>query len=379
MTSTHDKIRQAASRNTELLAGLHETDSAPSQLYQQIQYINDLTSQLKTTEKQVTRLKDKTALELKDHKKYNESTFRRFAHRASGRTDRFNEKAAKEEKEYFEAIQAQKTAEDELSYVRQLISEAESKKAQYERDAARHDDLQRELDALYNSIFAGYTPEFPEEDEKERACDEANTRLQNLSQTLEKERHVLELIKKACGRLLDAKRLLMSAHDMSTMDLWGGSGFASMAKRNALEQADSCMQQVRMLSQQIQQIEPGREVRALGAVDVHIGNIWSDVVFDNIFTDMEMHQRIQQAEAQLDRALGKGAQLMKEQQAREKALLADVNYASGELRERRVELQWSREEAFRRVTGGEEVGERVMPSLNVGGEDEAPPAYSREA
>lgn len=68
---------------------------------------------------------------------------------------------------------------------------------------------------------------------------------------------------------------------------------------------------------------------------------------------------------------------MKEQQGREKALLADVNYASGELRERRVELQWSREEAFRKVVGGEAVGERTMPTVE--GKDEAPPAYSREA
>lgn len=288
MTTIHDQIRQAASRNAELLAGLHETDSAPSQLYQQIQYIKDLNEQLKATEKQASRLKEKTALELKDHKKYNESTFRRFAHRASGRTDKFNEKAAKEEKEYFEAIQAQKSAEDELGYVRQLLSEAEATKASYEKSAARHDEYQRALDGLYNSIFAGTTPEFPEEDASEAACNAANARLQSLGQTLEKERRVLDLIKKACGRLLDAKRLLMQAHDMSTMDLWGGSTFASMAKRNALEQADSCLQQVRMLSQQINQIEPGREVRALGAVDVHIGNIWSDVVFDNIFTDMEM-------------------------------------------------------------------------------------------
>jgi hypothetical protein len=288
MTSTHDKIRQAASRNTELLAGLHETDSAPSQLYQQIQYINDLNEQLKVTERQVTRMKDKTKLELKDHKKYNESTFRRFAHRASGRTDRFNEKAAKEEKEYFDAIQAQKSAEDELSYIRTLLSEGETTKAEYERSAARHDEFQRELDALYNSIFAGTTPEFPEEDAREAACNAANTRLQGLAQTLEKERHVLELVKKTSGRLLEAKRLLMQAHDMSTMDLWGGSTFASMAKRNALEQANSCIQQVRMLAQQIQQIEPGRDVRSLGAVDVNVGNIWSDVVFDNIFTDMEM-------------------------------------------------------------------------------------------
>ena len=63
------------------------------------------------------------------------------------------------------------------------------------------------------------------------------------------------------------------------------------------------------------------------------------------------------------------------QQNKENEYVAEVGRIAEELRERRVELQWSREEAFRRVTGGEQVGERVMP--RVGGMDEAPPAYSR--
>ena len=328
-------------------------------------------------EKRVARQKQKTTKELKDHKKYNESTFRRFAHKASGRTERWSEKAAKEEREYFEAIQEQKSAEDELAYVGQLIAEAEAKKVEYERDASQHGALQRELDALYNSIFAGYTPEFPEEDEREGAVAETNARLQVVSQNLEKYRHQLELVKKACGRLLDCKRLLMSAHDMSAMDLFGGGTFASVAKRNALEEAHSCMQQVHMLSEQVRQIDPSVDVRGLGDVDIHIGNIWTDGVFDNVFTDMEMHEKIKRAEVQIDRALQKGARLLKEQQAKEKEFIAEVNRVGTELKERRVELQWSREEAFRRVTGGEEIGNREMPIVE--GEDEAPPAYTRTA
>ena len=377
MTSTRSKILEAASRNTAILNDLHALDSAPSQLYQQIQYLNDLNAQKAQLEKRVATQKRKTTKELNDHKKYSESTFRRFAHKASGRTERWTEKAAKEEKEYFEAIQEQKSAEDELAYVQQLVAEADAKKVEHESNSRRHDELQRELDALYNSIFAGYTPEFPEEDAREHAVDETNTRLQAVSQTLEKYRHTLDLVKKACGRLLDCKRLLMSAHDMSAMDLFGGGTFASVAKRNALEQAHSCIQQVHMLGEQIRQMDPSIDVQALGAVDIHIGSIWTDVVFDNVFTDMEMHERIKSAEVQIDRALQRGAKLLKEQQGKEAEIVGEVNRVGVELRERRVELQWSREEAFRRVTGGEDVGEREMPG--VGGEEEAPPAYTRTA
>jgi hypothetical protein len=92
---------------------------------------------------------------------------------------------------------------------------------------------------------------------------------------------------------------------------------------------------------------------------------------------MEMHEKIKRAEVQIDRALQKGARLLKEQQAKEKEFIAEVNRVGTELKERRVELQWSREEAFRRVTGGEEIGNREMPIVE--GEDEAPPAYTRTA
>src|SRR5690349_2668652 len=98
MTSIHTKIQEAAGKNAQLLQGLHETDAAPSQLQQQKAYIRDLDAQITNSTKRVNDLKRKTAVELIDHEKYRDSTFRRFAHKASGKKERFAEKAAKEEK-----------------------------------------------------------------------------------------------------------------------------------------------------------------------------------------------------------------------------------------------------------------------------------------
>lgn len=109
--SIHAKIQEAASQNSYLLQGLHETDSAPSQLRQQDAYINDLNHQIASINAHVASLTKKTATELKDHEKYRDSNIRRFAHKATGRKEKFAEKAAKEEKEYFDAMQAQKSAE----------------------------------------------------------------------------------------------------------------------------------------------------------------------------------------------------------------------------------------------------------------------------
>lgn len=292
MTSIHDKIRQAASRNTHLLTVLSDTDGAPSKLYQQIHYVSDLSEQLKKSQTHANKLKHVTRQELEAHKRYNESTFRRFAHKASGRAGKFEEKAAKEEKDYFDAIQAEKTAQDELTYVNQLLSEAQEKKIEYERDAASHDQAQRELDSLYDEIFRGETPGFPEEDAREQACEAAKNSFDQESRRLEREKHVLFLLKQACGRLLDAKRLLMEADDLTMADMFGGFGsmnFASMQKRNRLELAESAVQQARMQATQLGQVDPGRvnEFKVLGANDVNVGSIWSEVVFD-YYVDTEM-------------------------------------------------------------------------------------------
>lgn len=372
MASIQQKIQDATARNTELLEGLHETDPAPARLQQQIQYLDDLAVQLQKTEKNVRYLKTATATELKDHKKYSESTFRRFAHKASGRKDRFEEKAAKEEREYFDAIQQQKSGEDELAYVRQLKAEGETTKGQYEAQVERREQLQRELDALYNSIFAGHTPDFPEEDEKESFCNAANQHVQDLNSTLEKERHALFLLRQISTKLSEARQHLESAHSMSRMDLFGGGTLASMQKRNYLERAESAISQIRMLQQQLSQTAP--HMSDLGSMNIASGSIWGDVVFDNIFSDMDMHDKICTSEAEIDRAGKKCGNLVKQQEEREKELAAELKEGGMRLKEARATLQRVREQAFRRVIAGE--------ALSSGGDveeeemAEAPPAYS---
>jgi hypothetical protein len=372
MSPIHTKIQQAAHQNEQLLRGLEETDSAPSQLKQQNAYIADLESQIANTTKRVNDLKKKTATELKDHEKYRDSTFRRFAHKASGKKDKFAEKAAKEEKDYFDAIQAQKSAEDELAYVKQLRGEAETRKNEITAQTKRHDALQAELDALYNSIFAGHTPEFPDEDRKEEACNAAHAHVQDVTQRLERERHILFLLGKTVVKLSAAREFLDVAYSMSQYDMFGGGTMASMQKRNYLEQAESAIQQVRMLQQQIKQVAP--DIPALGQLNIAMGSIWSDVVFDNIFTDMQMHTQVQQSITQVDRAGNKCSDIIRQRETQEKQLQSEVKQAGEKLQFARLQLQAAREEAFRRVVSsgaqaGASASEEALPGYS-------PPAYA---
>jgi hypothetical protein len=349
MSSTHQKIQEAASQNASLLQGLHETDSAPSQLQQQDAYIKDLDHQIATINKRVTDLKRKTATELKDHEKYRDSNIRRFAHKATGRKEKFAEKAAKEEKEYFDAMQAQKSAEDELAYAQHLKSEAHTQRTTYAASADRHTHLQSQLDALYNSIFAGPTPEFPDEDAKENDCTAASYHLGNLNQSLSREKHILFLLGQTAQKLSEARASLDNAYGMSQYDMFGGGTMASMQKRNYLERAESQIQQVRMLQDQIRHIAP--EIPSLGPLQIAMGSIWSDVVFDNIFSDMEMHEKVKASMAQVESAGGACGGIIRQREGELGRIEGEVRQAGERLRSARVELQRAREETFRRVLG----------------------------
>lgn len=89
---------------------------------------------------------------------------RRFLYKASGQKEKFSVKAEKEEKEYFDALRAEKKAQDEQGKLDRQMTEARQGKAQLEPEAAKHKQAQKDLDSLYHSIFAGDTPAFPEED-----------------------------------------------------------------------------------------------------------------------------------------------------------------------------------------------------------------------
>jgi chromosome segregation ATPase len=371
--SIQSKIQQAAHQNEQLLRGLEETDAAPSQLKQQNAYIADLDTQLNNTRKRVNDLKKKTASELKDHEKYRDSHFRRFAHKASGKKDKFAEKAAKEEKEYFDAIQEQKSAEDELAYVKQLRDEAEIRKNEITLQAKRHDTLQAELDALYNSIFAGRTPEFPDEDRKEDACNAAHAQVQDATQRLERERHILFLLGQTVVKLSAAREHLDGAYGMSQYDMFGGGTMAGIQKRNYLERAESAIQQVRMLQQQVKQVAP--EIPGLGQLNIAMGSIWSDVVFDNIFTDMQMHDQVKQSIVQVDHAGNRCSEIIRQREEQEKRLQGEVNSAKAKLQQARLELQQAREEAFRRVLGGGQANASVTGVAPPAGEA-PPPEYA---
>jgi hypothetical protein len=63
---------------------------------------------------------------------------------------------------------------------------------------------------------------------------------------------------------------------------------ASFETQNLLQRAGNAIQAVRGLQDQIAPEIPD----LVGDVQIRVGSIWSDVVFDNLYTDMKMHRQV---------------------------------------------------------------------------------------
>ncbi len=346
--ATHERLAAAASKNAELLRGLAETDWAPTSLKQVLAYVHDVQTQISQTDKLIAELNHKTNVELKDHEKYRDSRMRRFAYRMGGKTEKFEAKAEKEEREYFEAVQEEKKARDRRDMLVHQLEEANKNKAEFEIVAKRNAELQAELQALYNSIFAGATPEFPEEDRAEEAVRQAQAAYGQSQQWVKAEEQVAWLLSNANKTLQQSLAEIDEALSYSKMDAWGvGGGFADMGERHALSKASSGVSQVEMWIEQARRIQPA--VGSLGPMNIARGNMLGDVLFDSFFSDLRFHEKIRDSQAQLQRASQRLALERQNSSKRIAECNRNVDQAAARLENARKELQHMRQRAFEQV------------------------------
>lgn len=268
-------------------------------------------------------------------------------HRAVGKKQQFAEKASKEEREYVKALAAENQAKSRLGEWIKNRDEARKHHATLENTDRIHKSLQAELDALYNSIFAGPSPEFPGEDQKEFAMREAKDAFNTAKQRHEAELQAVKCLQDAERFMTQALQSLDNARSASRMDMFGGGTLSDMMERDALTKAQNATDKVKMLVQQAQRLSP--DIQDLGNIDISHGHVMSDIMFDNIFSDMAQHDRIKdsQAQAQREAQTLRGAFLKAQQ--RSKQLQQEATVALTRLEISRRELQQIRQDTFERV------------------------------
>lgn len=348
MDSIETRVKNAAFRQKELLDVLKETDYIPPALKQQKRYVADLEREIAQMSIRIKTLESNRLKELKDHERYQKSVMKRFAYKITGKGEKFDAKAEKEEKEYFEAIQEEHIAKQIRESTLQSLEAAKVQQAEFEGGAARHARAQQDLDELYDSIFHGPSPGFPEEDEMESRRNEALGAYNDLRNREETEEQVVKILGAAQQKMRNASEQLASARSSSQMDMFSSGVMFDMMERHALGRAVTELSECNILIMQAQRFSP--EVSPLPPVQIASGHLMSDVLFDNPFTDMMFHERIKQSQVEQGRAAWALDQQVGMAQARAVALSQRVSRASDALERARLALQKAREEAFVKVT-----------------------------
>ncbi|KAF7855963.1 hypothetical protein EAF04_009919 [Stromatinia cepivora] len=349
MTTQH--ILTSATQNTHLLSILSQTDHAPSEYAQIIQYQLSIERIISEQEQRVKTLVAASAKEHQDHEEYKDSTVKRLAYKLSGRKQKFIEKEEKEHREWLNAIQNELEAKRHLGHLKDTLQEAKSKASSLKPLVEEHNAAQAELDTLYNSIFAGPSPDFPTEDTMEYLLSRAKDSFDEGQLRLSTESNVLSILQNASTVMRQCIAALDNALQSSTMDAWGiGGGFADMTERSSLAQAQSLSSQVEMLISQARQMQPA--VQPLGLMNIAQGSLMSDVIFDNILSDLKFHEKIEESKRQAVAARSRLIQETKHSNERLTSFRVEVGEKKKDLETKRKELQNERAAVFERVVAG---------------------------
>jgi hypothetical protein len=372
MSETHSRILAAAADNARLLKTLSETDYAVSALQQNTSYITTLKKETAQEELKLKNVTQKVGKEYKEHKAYRDSHMRRLAYKLGGKKEKFEAEASKEEREWLEAVQEELHCKKALEQLRTNLADATKTNADLSAVASVHTSTKAELDQLYKSIFDGPTPSIPGEDEKESAVKDAEEVFNTIQLRLSTEKQARSILLDADKFLNIARGDINDALNAATMDAWGvGGSFADMSKMSALSKAQSHISQVEMLMNQAVHTQPA--VQGIGSMNVPEMHFMTDMVFDNIFSDMNARERIKESQRLLEIAKGKLTRELGAADGRIARVEEELGGAGMKLDVRRGELQDVRRRAFDGVAGSEGAVSGASRGL-----ERAPPSYGAE-
>ncbi|KAI9149463.1 hypothetical protein HJFPF1_11516 [Paramyrothecium foliicola] len=348
---TKQLIENSIAANKALVATLAETDYAPPALEQQKRLLAELKAELDRSTKNIPWLKHKQACELRDHEGYRDSHFKKFLFKATKRSDKFAERAEKEEREYFEALQKLHNEEKLSENLKARIPEIEAVLPELEEKARINKDAQRRLDDLYFSIFTGPTPQFPGDDERETRSNQALQAYHDARVRVEADDQVLEIMSEVWNNLKRSLGHMEEALDASRLDMFGGGTMADLMERNALSSSERQITQAQMLVLRAQRISNHVEDFPRFRFVEH--SMLGDIVFDNIFSDMEFHDKLKEGRLEVQRLVVWGQEQVKKATDKKNVSAQQLRQREAELESARKDLQKFREGIFEKVASGQ--------------------------
>jgi hypothetical protein len=347
MSDARVLIQESIAKNKALLQTLSKTDYAPPALEQHKVFLDDLKRALERSKRELAAHDRKVKAEHEDHEKISSSNFRKFLFKATGQGTKFVEKASKEEREYFEALQKFHEEEKVNRNLISRVAEAEKVLEELENVAKLNSDTQRQLDDLYLSVFSGPTPQFPGDDERENKTNAALQSYRVAKIAAEAESQVVQMLTSAATSMRISLRAMDDSLSASRMDIFGAGSWADMMERDALAVAERNVYDAKMMVMQAQRFSP--HVGNFPRVNFVQQSFLGDVVFDNIFSDLAMHDKLKEGAMGFQKVSAWVQEQLKQAQGRRDIAIQDLKQRESELNDARKDLQKFRESVFEMV------------------------------
>ncbi|PMD35773.1 hypothetical protein L207DRAFT_515537 [Hyaloscypha variabilis F] len=182
-------------------------------------YINRIKESLNEQTSELKSLHEEVEARFKVHKSFCDCIAHRLFHRTAQAREEYEADSLKAEQNYFAALGAQSRAEARRAQLESDLEVAIRDREELERAVKEHDELRKEIDEMYERLFDGPTPGFPEEDAAEEAYKAAKEEHDITKERILKSRQALRLLHLAQERLPRAQKNLASAHKLGK-EMW---------------------------------------------------------------------------------------------------------------------------------------------------------------
>ncbi|KAH8765303.1 hypothetical protein F5882DRAFT_414300 [Hyaloscypha sp. PMI_1271] len=339
-------ILDCASENSSLLVKLSSTSTAPSLLAGHEKHLTALKANLSEHTVILQKLKDGVDSKFKRHRKLRDSTTRRFIYRATNMLAKFDAKAMKEEREYFDLLNEQSKAEKRRLLLQRDYNEAVEQQELLEREVQEHAKTHARIDELYERLFAGPTPGFPREDEREHRFYAARGKNETIKEAIRSRRQVRRILTVSQGHVKQAKIALRNA-DQKAVDsvFFLDDAFARLRRGNELI-TDAINSTGRIEGY----LAPFLEMVAV-KVEVDSYLKASKSVVDTAFTRENIVAAVASALASLSKAEEALERLATLTKQKEEKSLENIKGTARQVEDSRQELEQFRKSIFEKVAG----------------------------
>ncbi len=159
---TGDRFRAVAGRRQKILDVINATQHAKVALYQTRQDLLTIGDEQGGASEMVQKMKETAEREKREWTKLKGSKLKKLFHRAE-----YAAELKKEEDDYYEAYEWQLRAEAAANELEKQCTSLREKKYILLKQVEEHRQAHVQLMRLYEEVFDGPTPSYPEEDEME--------------------------------------------------------------------------------------------------------------------------------------------------------------------------------------------------------------------